>query len=101
MSTVGIQAYTGAFGEPVPELDGIAAIDASDPTAPELTEIVKSPVAKSSHEALEVNEKRGLLVTAEGGLIAQYIEVYDVRADCAHPIPRSSATARRPGRSGS
>ena len=32
-----------------------------------------------------MNEERGLLVTTEGGLVAQYIEVYDVATDCAHP----------------
>ena len=85
VSTIGIQAVTGAAGEPDPALDGIAALDASDPTAPELTDVVKSPVAKSSHEALEVNPKRGLLVTTQGGLVAQYLEVYDVSDDCRHP----------------
>lgn len=88
VSTVGIQAYTGALGEPDPSLDGIAAIDVSDPlgTGPRLTDVVKSPFGvKSSHEALEVNAARGLLVTTQGGLIAQYLEVYDVRADCRHP----------------
>ena len=42
-------------------------------------------MAKTSHEAIEVNERRGLLVTTQGGLVAQYIEVYDVTGDCAHP----------------
>jgi hypothetical protein len=87
VSTVGIQAVTGALGEPDPALDGIAAVDVSDPLGggPKLTDIVKSPVAKSSHEAIEVNAVRGLLVTTQGGLVAQYIEVYDVRTDCRHP----------------
>ena len=85
VSTVGIQAVTGALGEPDPSLDGIAALDVSDPTAPKLTDIVESPVSKSSHEAIEVNQRRGLLVTTQGGLIAQYIEVYDVSKDCRHP----------------
>jgi hypothetical protein len=85
VSTIGTQAYTGALGEPDEQLDGIAAIDASDPTAPKLTDIVKSPVAKSSHEAIEVNAKRGLLVAELGGLIARYVEIYDVHTDCTHP----------------
>jgi hypothetical protein len=86
VSTIGIQSVTGAAGEPDDALDGIAAVDASDPEHPEVTDIVKSPVAKSSHEALEVNQKRGLLVTTQGGLVAQYIEVYDVADDCRHPV---------------
>jgi hypothetical protein len=88
VSTVGIQAYTGALGEPDPSLDGIAAIDVSDPLGggPKLTDVVKSPYGvKSSHEAIEVNQARGLLVTELGGLISQYIEVYDVKDDCRHP----------------
>jgi hypothetical protein len=85
VSTVGVQAYTGALGEPDPALDGIAVVDASDERNPQLVDVVKSPVAKSSHEALEVNQSRGLLVTTQGGLIARYIEVYDVKHDCRHP----------------
>ncbi len=86
VSTIGVQSTSGAAGEPTaPELDGMAALDVSDPTAPRLTDIVKSPVAKSNHEALEVNQKRGLLVATQGGLVAQYIEVYDVKRDCRHP----------------
>lgn len=85
VSTVGIQAYTGAAGTPAPELDGIGVVDARDPLRPQLAGVVKSPVAKSSHEALEVNQARGLLVTTQGGLIARYVEVYDVREDCRRP----------------
>ena len=85
VSTIGVQAITGVLGEPDPSLDGIAALDVSDPTAPKLTDVVKSPVSKSSHEAIEVNHRRGLLVTTQGGLVAQYIEVYDVSGDCRQP----------------
>ncbi|MGH2985076.1 MAG: LVIVD repeat-containing protein [Solirubrobacterales bacterium] len=85
VSTIGTQAVSGAAGEPDPALDGIAALDVSDPRAPELVDVVKSPVAKSSHEAIEVSAKRGLLVTTQGGLVARYIEVYGVSRDCRHP----------------
>ena len=85
VSTVGLQAYTGAIGTPDPDLDGIAVLDASDPRRPRLTDVVRSDVAKSSHEGLEVNAKRGLLVTLLGGLVAPYIEIYDVKDDCTKP----------------
>ncbi len=85
VSTVGLQAYTGAIRTPDPDLDGIAVLDASDPRRPRLTDVVRSDVAKSSHEGLEVNARRGLLVTLLGGLVAPYIEIYDVKDDCTKP----------------
>ncbi len=67
-------------------LDGVAVLDASDPTRPKLERIVRSPVGVSQHEAIEVNEKRGMLVVETGGLLARYIDVYDVSKDCRKPV---------------
>jgi hypothetical protein len=67
-------------------LDGVAVVDASDPAKPKLDRIVRSPVGVSQHEAIEVNEKRGMLVVETGGLLARYIDIYDVSKDCHNPV---------------
>ncbi len=84
VSTIGMREDTGRASAPA-AADGIAVVDAADPKAPKLVHTVRSPLAKSSHEAVEVNQARGLLVAAQGGLQSQYLEVYDVKADCRKP----------------
>jgi hypothetical protein len=83
---VGNQAAQGPTSPPQHPLEGIAVIDASTPSAPELVRIVQSPVGRTQHEALEVNERRGMLVVQIGGLSAQWIETYDVSGDCRNPV---------------
>lgn len=82
-------AYVGSVGgrefQPADALDGIAVIDVADPRRPQLAGLVRSPVGFSQHEGVEVNQKRGMLVTLTQGLNAQYVEVYDVSRDCRKP----------------
>lgn len=66
-------------------LAGMAVIDAGNPRDPELVRFLKSPVGQHQHEAIEVNERRGMLVAQVGGLEAQWIEVYDISEDCRNP----------------
>ena len=93
-------AYVGSVGgreqQPADELDGLAVIDVSDPRKPTLARIVRSPVGYSNHEAVEVNQKRGMLVTETQGLSAQYIEVYDVSRDCRNPVFKGRFNAGQP-----
>ena len=67
------------------ELDGVAVIDVANPRRPQLAGIVRSPVGTSQHEGVEVNPRRGVLVTLTQGLDAQYVEIYDVSGDCRKP----------------
>lgn len=66
-------------------LAGIAVIDAENPRDPRLVRFLKSPVGQHQHEAMEVNERRGMLVVQVGGLEAQWIEIYDISDDCTKP----------------
>ena len=83
-------AYVGQVGtrefQSEDELDGLAVVDVRDPTKPELVKFVRAPSGISQHEAVEVNEKRGMLVVQTGGLNAQYVDVYDVSRDCRDPV---------------
>ncbi|HVE68098.1 MAG TPA: hypothetical protein VNB64_05905 [Solirubrobacteraceae bacterium] len=82
-------AYVGSVGgrefQPPDALDGIAVIDVRDATKPQLSGFIRSPVGFSQHEGVEVNQRRGMLVTLTQGLSAQYVEVYDVSRDCRRP----------------
>lgn len=93
-------AYVGSVGgreaQPADELDGVAVIDVADPRKPQLARIVRSPVGFSQHEAVEVNQKRGMLVTETEGLTARYIEIYDVSKDCRKPEFRGRFDAGMP-----
>jgi hypothetical protein len=82
---VGAREYQSPPQPPGDELEGIAVIDASDPSDPELVEVMRSSVGRSQHEALEVHPGREILVTQIGGLVARWIEIYDV-SDCRKPV---------------
>lgn len=84
VSTIGLREDTGRLERP-DELDGIAVVDVANPRKPRVVGMVRSPKGKSSHEALEVNAKRGLLVATVGGLQTPYLETYDVKGDCRKP----------------
>jgi hypothetical protein len=83
VGSVGARDYQTSTGD---ELDGVAVIDAKDPRRPELVRIVRAPDGVSQHEAVEVNERRGMLVVQTGGLSARYVDVYDVSGDCRNPV---------------
>lgn len=65
---------------------GTAVIDASDPTDPRLTTVVKSPANFNAWEGMWVSEKRDLLVVCGR---TQYFDVLDL-SDPAHPTLLSS-----------
>jgi hypothetical protein len=72
---------------------GVNVLDMSDPANPKLTDRLLTPAMLSPHESLVLSEKRGILAAVAGNL-AFYpgvVDVYDVSADCRHPVLRSSA----------
>lgn len=83
---VGNQPFQVVPGKASHPLDGVAVIDASDPARPRTVRVLRSDVGRSQHEAVEVNEQRGMLVVQIGGLEAQWIEIYDVSQDCTNPV---------------
>jgi hypothetical protein len=70
-------------------LNGMAVIDASDPTNPALVSILQSPAMIAPHESLRTSELRKIIVsTLVGG---DAMDVYDA-SDCRHPVLKSSIT---------
>jgi hypothetical protein len=71
---------------------GVNVLDMSDPTHPVLTATLVTAAMLSPHESLVVNEKRGLLVAVLGnpGAYPGAVDVYDVSADCRHPVLKST-----------
>ena len=64
----------------------------SDPAHPKLTDTLVSPAMLTPHESLVVSQKRGLLVAVAGNpaFAPGIVDVYDVSADCRHPVLKSS-----------
>jgi hypothetical protein len=78
---------------------GVAVLDMSDPTHPKQTDTLTEPPMLSPHESLNLNEKRGLLAAVNGNP-ATYpgmVSIYDVSADCRHPVLQSSGLYARFG----
>src|SRR5215212_3696751 len=78
---------------------GVAVLDMSDPANPKKTDSLEAPPMQSPHESLTLNTRRGLLAAVNGnpstspGLVA----IYDVSADCRHPVLQSLAPVARFG----
>ncbi|TMD56198.1 MAG: hypothetical protein E6I85_01085 [Chloroflexi bacterium] len=58
-------------------------VDITDPVHPRQTAFLTSLAMGNPWESLRVNQARGLLVADSTG--KQYLDVYDVSQDCAHP----------------
>lgn len=78
-----------------PALNGMAVIDASNPKAPELVDIIQSPALLRPHEALHANEKRKIIVVTLAS--GELLEVWDAK-DCRNPVLVSTLTI--PGHNG-
>ena len=72
---------------------GVNVLDMSDPSHPTLTDRLITPAMLSPHESLVINKQRGLLAAVLGNLTTNVgvVDVYDVSADCRHPVLRSSS----------
>jgi hypothetical protein len=68
---------------------GLTVIDASDPQHPQASAFLNdSPAALAPHETVKVHTQRGLL--AVGQIAGPGFAIYDVSADCRHPVLKSS-----------
>jgi len=68
---------------------GMTVIDASDPTHPVITAYLNDTAAAlQPHETPKVHAQRGLL--AIGQLAGPNFAVYDISADCRHPVLKGS-----------
>jgi hypothetical protein len=70
---------------------GVVVLDVSDPRHPQPTAYLDdTPAGRNPHETLKVNEARKLLAVAENN--GPNFAVYDLSADCRHPVLKSSIT---------
>ena len=71
---------------------GVYVLDMTDHAHPVFTTNLTTPAMVSPHESLRLNQKRGLLVADMGypTFNPGFVDVYDVSADCRHPVLDSS-----------
>jgi hypothetical protein len=77
---------------------GVAVLDMSDPTKPVRTETLVTPAMQTPHESLNISVQRGILAAVMGNP-AKYpggVDVYDISADCRHPVPKAAAFPATP-----
>jgi MYXO-CTERM domain-containing protein len=82
---------TSGFYDAV-EGTGTYVMDMTDPAHPLHVDTLRTPAMQSPHETLRLNKKRGLLAAAFSYPTFQpgVVDIYDVTADCRHPVLRSS-----------
>lgn len=83
-------AYHGqrfASATPTPTA-GVHVVDVRDPVHPVLATRLTSPAFLGPWETLKVNETRGLLAGAFGGVYSgpAFFDVYDIGSDCRAPV---------------
>ena len=81
---------------------GVAVLDMSDSAHPVQSATLTSLPMMSPHESLSLNPRRGLLAAVLGNP-ATYpglVSIYDVSADCRHPVLDSTALVARFGHEG-
>jgi LPXTG-motif cell wall-anchored protein len=71
---------------------GVFVLDMNDPAHPTLSADLQTPAMQSPHESLSLNLKRGLLAADLGNPYAYpgFVDTYDVKSDCLHPVLDSS-----------
>ena len=75
------------------ETSGVYVMDMTDPAKPIHTDTLRTPAMQTPHESLRLNQKRGLLVAVMSTPVADpgMVDVWDVSADCRHPVLKSSS----------
>ena len=71
---------------------GVNVLDMADPLQPKLTARLVTPAMDSPHESLVLSHRRGLLAAVVGNVTTNVgiVDIYDVSADCRHPVLLSS-----------
>jgi hypothetical protein len=75
------------------EPTGVAVLDMSNPAKPVRTDSLLTPAMQTPHESVNISVKRGLLAAVAGNPASApgIVDVYDLTADCRHPVLKSSA----------
>jgi hypothetical protein len=78
---------------------GVAVVDMSNPAHPVQTDTLTEVPMLSPHESLNLNVRRGLLAAVNGNLSTYpgLFSIYDVHADCRHPVLQSTSAVARFG----
>jgi hypothetical protein len=78
---------------------GVAVLDMSNPRRPRQTDTLTEPPMMSPHESLSLNPRRGLLAAVLGNpsTYPGLVSIYDVSADCRHPVLQSTSLVARFG----
>jgi hypothetical protein len=79
--------------------EGVAVLDMSNPSHPVQTDTLTTTPMLSPHESLNLNTRRGLLAAVNGNLSTEpgFVSIYDVHADCRHPVLQSNGPFARFG----
>jgi hypothetical protein len=81
-------AYYGTTIDPEKVHPGVVVVDASDPRNPQATAYLDTPAMLDPHEGLKVHQKRKLLAGPQEG--GPGFAIYDLSADCRHPVLKAS-----------
>jgi len=75
------------------QTSGTYVMDMTNPARPVHTDTLRTPAFQSPHESVRLNQKRGLLVADMGYPTTNpgFVDVYDVTADCRHPVLKASS----------
>jgi len=67
---------------------GVVVLDMSNSAKPVQTATLTTPAMLSPHESVMLNPARGLLAAVNGNpsTYPGYVDIYDVHADCRHPV---------------
>jgi hypothetical protein len=78
---------------------GVAVLDMTDPAQPKQTATLTELPMLSPHESLNLNTRRGLLAAVLGNpsTYPGLVSIYDVHADCRHPVLQSTRPVARLG----
>jgi hypothetical protein len=79
--------------------EGVAVLDMTNPSHPVQTDTLTTPPMLSPHESVNLNVRRGLLAAVNGNLTTEpgFVSIYDVHADCRHPVLQSMGPFARFG----
>ena len=78
---------------------GVAVLDMTDPAHPVQTDTLTELPMMTPHESLNLNTTRGLLAAVNGNPSTEpgLVSIYDVHADCRHPVLDSTSLVARFG----
>jgi hypothetical protein len=96
MDSFDVCAYYGTNNDPEQQHPGTVVVDASDPRNPQVTTYLDTPAMLKPWESLKVHQGRQLLAAVQFN--GPGFAIYDLSADCRHPILKASIEV--PGSSG-